>query len=103
MNFNDPDFVRNAQKHGAWWGVHSTIGNMIPYCGVISKENMDILGGYDLRFVSGIGYDDYDFTHRVKNLKLKTKIIDDPFVFHQWHKPTEYPNTKNLDLLNLSE
>lgn len=83
-----------------WWGVHSTIGNCIPYCAAISKENMDILGGYDERFVGGIGYDDYDFTHRVKNLKLKIKIVDNPFVFHQWHKPTEYPNTKNLDLLN---
>jgi len=100
------DFLKKAQEKGAWWGVHSSIGNMIPYCAAISKKNMDILGGYDLRFVEGIGYDDYDFTHRVKNLKLNTMIVDNPFCFHQWHKPTEYPNTRNLDLLkylNLTE
>ena len=92
--------VMEAQKLGAWWGVHSTIGNCIPYCAAISKANMDTLGGYDSRFVDGVGYDDYDFTHRVKNLKLKISVVDDPFVYHQWHKPTDYPNTRNLDLLN---
>ena len=60
---------------------------------------MDILGGYDERFAKGIGFDDYDFTHRVKNLGLNIKVIDDPYVIHQWHKPTEYTNTINYDLL----
>ena len=82
-----------------FWGVRSTVGNCIPYCGVISKKNMDILGGYDERFAKGIGFDDYDFTHRVKNLGLDIKVIDDPYVIHQWHKPTEYINTINYDLL----
>lgn len=83
-----------------WWGCHSTIGNYIPYCAVISKEDMEILGGYDSRFAIGVGYDDYDFFHRVKNLKLNMSFVDDPFCFHQWHKLTVYPNTINIDLLN---
>lgn len=82
-----------------FWGVHSTVGNFIPYCGVISKRNMDLLGGYDERFVKGIGFDDYDFTHRVNNLKLNMRCIDNPYIIHQWHKPTEYKNTINYDLL----
>jgi glycosyltransferase involved in cell wall biosynthesis len=88
-----------APRFDNFWGVHSTVGNFIPYCGVISKKNMDILGGYDEKFVKGIGFDDYDFTHRVKNLGLDIKVIDDPYVIHQWHKPTEYKNTINYDLL----
>jgi len=84
-----------------WWGVHSTVGNFIPYCAVISKANMELLGGYDERFASGIGFDDYDFTWRVKNLRLNMICVDKPYVFHQWHKPTDYPNTKNLDLLKM--
>jgi len=83
-----------------FWGVHSSIGNSIPYCAAIGKEKMDILGGYDERFAKGIGFDDYDFTDRIYNLGLKMIIIDKPFVVHQWHKPTEYLNTINLDLLN---
>lgn len=84
-----------------WWGVHLTVGNFIAYCAVISKKNMDLLGGYDERFVAGVGYDDYDFIHRVKNLGLNMICVDKPFVFHQWHKPTDYPNTKNLELLKM--
>ena len=93
------DFVAKAQKRGAWWGVHSSIGNSIPYCAAISKEDMDTLGGYDSRFIHGVGFDDYDFVHRIKNLGLKISIIDKPCCFHQWHKPTVYPNYRNLDLL----
>jgi glycosyltransferase involved in cell wall biosynthesis len=89
----------NKPKFKNFWGVHSSVGNFIPYCGVISKKNMDLLGGYDERFAKGIGFDDYDFTHRVKNLKLNMKCIDDPYVIHQWHSPTKYPNTLNYDLL----
>lgn len=84
-----------------WWGVHSTVGNYIAYCAVISRANMELLGGYDERFMCGVGYDDYDFTIRVKNLGLNMIRVDKPFVFHQWHKPTDYPDTKNLDLLKM--
>jgi glycosyltransferase involved in cell wall biosynthesis len=65
---------------------------LIPYCAVISKANMDLLGGYDERFTEGIGFDDYEFIDRVKNLGLKTELIENPFVFHQWHKPTDINN-----------
>lgn len=105
-NFRPEDYMCFATRMGTiddrpeWWGVRREIGNAIPYCAVLSKENMDLLGGYDTRFMKGIGYDDYDFFHRVKNLKLEIKIIDEPYVYHQYHKPTDYPNTINLDLLS---
>ena len=98
-DFRDVFNMKNTIKYDNFWGVHSSVGNCIPYCGVIAKEKMDILGGYDERFVNGIGFDDYDFTHRVINLGLKVKIIDDPFAIHQWHKETNYINTINHDLL----
>jgi glycosyltransferase involved in cell wall biosynthesis len=101
FNTGNPDsFLAQSKLYKTWWSVHSKVGNYIPYCAAINKKNMDILGGYDEQFVKGIGYDDYDFTHRVRNLGLKMQCIDSPFVFHQWHKPTDYPNTTNLDLLN---
>jgi glycosyltransferase involved in cell wall biosynthesis len=82
-----------------FWGVKIGVKSFIPYCGVISQENMAKLGGYDERFSKGIGFDDYDFTDRVKNLGLKMKIIRNPYIIHQWHKPTEYTNNINLDYL----
>ena len=36
--------------------------------------------------LDGIGFDDYDFTHRVNNLGLNMKCIDNPYVIHQWHQ-----------------
>lgn len=95
----DIDDIEKAESKGAWWGVHSTIKNLIPYCGVISKANMNKLCGYDMRFAGGIGWDDYDFTHRVKNLGLNTSIVDSPFVLHQYHEPTKYTDYSNLKLL----
>jgi glycosyltransferase involved in cell wall biosynthesis len=107
-SFKDIDWNNNTEQQirerikpqSSFWGVHSSIGNSIPYCGVINREDLDILGGYDERFAGGIGYDDYDFTERIYNLGLKMPIIDEPFVIHQWHKPVEYSNDINIDLLN---
>jgi GT2 family glycosyltransferase len=81
-----------------WWRSHPTNVTLIPYCAAIRREDMEQLNGYDERFIDGIGFDDYDFVDRVKNLGLKTTLVDDPFCVHQHHKPTEYTNTKNLDL-----
>jgi glycosyltransferase involved in cell wall biosynthesis len=91
-------FMKNKDDSG-WWGVHSSMGNFIPYCAVISRENLEILSGYDERFVKGMGFDDYDFTRRVYNLGLKMVCIDDPYCIHQWHEPTKYTNEINKDLL----
>lgn len=81
------------------YGVHSSIGNFIPYCAVISRDNMEKLSGYDERFGRGVGFDDYDFQDRVANLGLNMYVVDDPFVLHQWHEPTKYINTINHDFL----
>lgn len=83
----------------SYWGCHSSIGNFIPYCAVINRKDLETLSGYDERFIVGIGYDDYDFTDRIDNLGVKSIAIDDPFVIHQYHAPTKYPDTKNLDFL----
>ena len=83
---------------GGCWHSHSRHYTLIPYCAAISKEDMDVLGGYDERFVKGVGYDDYEFIDRVKNLGLKTQLIDNPCVVHQWH-PTLNLDDTNLELL----
>lgn len=83
------------------WQVHSKKSEVtyIPFCAALTRKNMEELGGYDERFVEGIGYDDYDFTDRIRNLELKMEVVDAPFVVHQWHTPTDYFNTINIDFL----
>jgi glycosyltransferase involved in cell wall biosynthesis len=103
FNWEIPDVTKRLIDIGLpysnWWNSHSTNYTLIPYCGALTTENMRTLGGYDERFIKGIGYDDYDFIDRVKNLGLKTELIDDPFCVHQHHKATVYSNTINLDFL----
>ena len=82
------------------WGCHSSMGNFIPYCGVINTSDLELLSGYDERFSNGIGWDDYDFTDRINNIGVKSVAIDSPFCIHQYHKPTVYANYLNLDFLS---
>jgi glycosyltransferase involved in cell wall biosynthesis len=83
-----------------WWGVHSSMGNFIPYCAALTREDIESLSGYDERFKGSMGFDDYDFTRRVHNLGLKMICVDDPYCKHQYHMPTQYTNTINKDLLD---
>lgn len=93
------DIPRCLGKMNNGWHLHSSLYNIIPYCAAISAKSMAKLGGYDERFCEGIGFDDYDFTDRIYNLGLQTRIVDDPFVVHQWHPPTKYSNDKNYKML----
>lgn len=101
-NFQNNSYMAFAtwadDPSGDWWMSHSTNYTLIPYCAAISKDNMDLLGGYDERFAKGIGFDDYEFVDRVRNLGLNTELIDDPYVTHQWHDQVKYTNNINGDL-----
>jgi glycosyltransferase involved in cell wall biosynthesis len=81
------------------WHSHSSNYTLIPYCAAINTEDMETLSGYDERFEMGIGFDDYEFIDRVKNLGLDLLLIDSPFCIHQWHQPTVYINKNNLNFL----
>ena len=94
----DSGSLDRVLKTGSCWHSHSTHYTLIPYCAAISKEDMDILCGYDERFIEGVGFDDYEFIDRVNNLGLKTQLIDNPCVVHQWHPTLDLDET-NLELL----
>jgi glycosyltransferase involved in cell wall biosynthesis len=84
----------------SWWGTHSSIGNFMTYCAVLSRKNMETLSGYDERYQFSMGFDDYDFTRRVYHLGLGMICIDKPYCIHQYHEPTKYTNEINKDLLS---
>jgi len=87
------------------WYIHSTYRPVaLPFCSAISRSNMEILSGYDERFMFGVGHADDDFLRRVKDLGLKVEIIDHPLCVHQPHQMTDYTNPDliklNLDIYN---
>ena len=85
-------FNRNA------WYTHSEVRPK-PYhfCSVITKENLiDKLGGFDERYSEGSSYDDDELVVRIKRMGLDFKIINEPFVIHQYHS---YPSTTHSDYM----
>lgn len=99
LNWNDDKARVAALNVKKEWRLHSSLGTIIPFCGVINKTDLDLLCGYDEIYTGGIGYDDHDFEDRIYNLGLKTAIIDSPFCIHQYHAPVEYSSIRNIELL----
>jgi len=64
------------------------------FCAAMRAENMMQLNGYDERFSSGCGYGDDNLLHRIRRMGLRVRIIDAPFVVHQWHYDLPTPWNK---------
>ena len=81
------------------WYNHSVI-NPRPYhfASCITRKNMDKVGGFDEDYAYGISWDDDDFLQSTIEVvgEEGVTIIDEPFVFHQWHyKPGSF-NHQNM-------
>lgn len=70
----------------------------LEFCAAVHRLDMILLNGYDERFADGVACGDCDLLRRVKNLGLDLRIVDDPFVVHQWHYsgPDCYADTKRF-------
>ena len=87
-----------ASKDGqdAWYN-HSIFRPVAyHFCAAITTNNIIKLNGFDERFSYGIGYEDNYFLDQVKLFGLNIKIIDNPFVCHQWHYDFETQNKDSL-------
>jgi len=81
------------------WFNHSEYRHVgYHFTSAIYKEKLINLGGFDEKFANGIGYDDDEFLRRVKKV-CNFKIIDNPFVFHQWHYNYENFDKERHDYL----
>lgn len=71
------------------------------FCSAITKKNLDDMGGFDENFALGIAYDDDEFLYRIRKKNLNVKIIDNPFVAHQWHYDSNnYQHLNATELIN---
>lgn len=92
---------RAASGNGdsAWYNHSRYRPVALHFCCAITSENLRKLNGFDERFAMGLGYEDDYFIHQVRTLGLKVEIIDNPFVFHQYHYDVKAFNF-DLDLYN---
>jgi hypothetical protein len=78
---------------GIGWYNHSVYRPVAyHFTAAITRNNLDLLKGFDTRYANGIGYDDDEFIERIRRSRMKIEIIDDVTVLHQWH----YGMLKNL-------
>ena len=90
----NPGGVRSDGEDG--WYNHSKYRPMAyHFCSVITKLDLDELGGFDERYAGGIAYDDNEILVRIKRMGLKIQIVNNPFVVHQWHYSSN--NYQHLD------
>lgn len=120
INFNNPNFrnqigkIITPLKNGpllsdgtnAWYNHSEWRPLSLHFCNAIMKKDLDDLGGFDERFATGFAWDDTEFIWRIKNIKkMEIKIIDRPFVIHQFHGASNYGDNqqffaKNAQLYN---
>ncbi len=81
---------------GNGWYNHSTYrAGAYHFCSAIMREDLYDLGGFDERYFDGLGFDDNELLTRIHKKGMKVKIIDSPFVVHQWHpkfQPGDVPS-----------
>lgn len=78
---------KGASHNGedAWYNHSIYNPRGLEFCAAMSANTMLKLNGYDERFSDGYAWGDDYLLNRVKQLPIDFKIIDDYFVFHQWH------------------
>lgn len=87
-----PTVNRSVMRDGetAWYNHSIYRPHMLHFCSAIMKKDLDELGGFDERYANGIAYDDNDFLLRIQRKKMNIKMVDNPFVIHQYHGNTQY-------------
>jgi hypothetical protein len=85
-----------------WYNHSKYRPHKLHFCSSIMRKDLMEIGGFDERYKDGIGYDDNDFLRRIERKGMEIKMIDNPFVIHQYHGNTNYSNKelvkKNYDL-----
>ena len=80
----------------AWYNHSKHRPHMLHFCSAINKKDLDELNGFDEKYANGIAYDDNDFLLRIQRKNMNIKIIDTPFVIHQFHGVTQYGKNQEL-------
>jgi len=99
----DPASDPNSYDGEVTWYTHSKFRpKHFHFCSSITYKNLKKLNGFDVRFQSGHGFDDDEFSLRVSRLGLNRQFISKPFVYHLWHERIKLANFtklyKNRDL-----
>jgi len=97
----NPYLTRYINAWIGWYNHPIYRPEMLHFCSAITREDLYELGGFDERYYNGLGYDDNEFILRIQNKGMTVKIIENPLVVHQFHKPFHPGDVQTLMKINL--
>jgi len=77
--------MASGNGDSGWYNHSRYRPTYLHFCSAITSGNLRKINGFDERFALGLGWEDNYLIHQVDMLGLKKLIIDNPFVFHQYH------------------
>jgi glycosyltransferase involved in cell wall biosynthesis len=85
--------VTHTEKSG-WYNhpIYAPVG--YHFCSAISRQVLNAIGGFDERYAFGVAFDDNAFIRTIKRWELNVRIVDNPYVLHQYHPPMSYGDPK---------
>jgi glycosyltransferase involved in cell wall biosynthesis len=60
------------------------------FCSAILRGDLDEIGGFDERYAYGFAFDDDEFIRTIRYMGMEVKIVDNPYVIHQFHTHFEF-------------
>ena len=79
------------------WYQHSIHRNAkYHFCSAISKDQFDVMGGFEEAYQYGYCFDDDDFRDRIIHSSTPVVVCDDLLVSHQWHSKAYRPSNWKL-------
>ncbi len=78
-------FPATANGGSGWYNHSRYRSEALHFCAAITTDNLRKINGFDEQFTMGLGWEDNYLVHQVRTLGLRVVIVDDPFVFHQYH------------------
>jgi glycosyltransferase involved in cell wall biosynthesis len=89
------DIIPNDGENG--WYCHSEYNpSGHPFCAALTRQDMELLDGFDETYAEGLGYEDMEFLRRIREREIEIEIYDSPFVVHQAHTVTDYKSNQIL-------
>lgn len=93
--------VATGSAELGWYNHSHYYPRYFDFCSAITVENIKKLNGFDERFYKHVWYGDDNFVMRVREMGLEMRIIDIPFVIHQWHSRSHQPHGYTDESLKL--
>ena len=76
--------------HTGWYNHTKYRPCAYHFCSAILRNDLDIIGGFDERYAYGVAFDDDEFIRVIRYIGMDVKIIDSPYVIHQFHTHFEF-------------